>query len=282
MSLTFSPLTLARACTAATDFVGGNPGWSGKTDAHHYWLRYLPNYAAIPAGLVPELEGRASTDIAAINNWLRERGFTIQLPLTSDPLAFGVAAISDLTVQWSRPGTAQSYYGHAGFHLDGGVQSFDSAAAPYPILQIATASGDVVTIHEQGRDPVGWKGLLEAVALTQTLVSTAEKPTETALLAPMVHLDQTPDVSWLRGLRTADFYVAQAVMQTRFGMNQLGARAMEATGMIMMRGIRQHLSQYTVTRPFLIYITRPGVPVPIFQAYITPEDWRDPGDLASL
>lgn len=34
-----------------------------------------------------------------------------------------------------------------------------------------------------------------------------------------------------------------------------------------------------IDRPFLCWIERPGIPVPLFLGHITEEDWKSPGSL---
>jgi len=106
---------------------------------------------------------------------------------------------------------------------------------------------------------------------------------------PMVQFRQQPDISWMRGLqldtgRGPNWFVVQAKQEVRFGMNQFGARAKEATAVGMVRmAVSGFSPPYVVNRPFLIVIGRPGkVEVPLFGAYLTPHDWKDPGNLSAL
>ena len=54
-----------------------------------------------------------------------------------------------------------------------------------------------------------------------------------SVLFPMVDYDEHVDISWLIGMRTFDvsnseFGISQALQQTKFKMNQLGARVKSA------------------------------------------------------
>ena len=100
---------------------------------------------------------------------------------------------------------------------------------------------------------------------------------------PMVDLACREDLSWLLGLELGDssgqqWTVSQALQQTRFQMNEVGARVRSASAMAVM-GAAMDKRDLVIDRPFYLWIERPGVTQPVLDAYLAEGDWRDPGRL---
>jgi hypothetical protein len=107
------------------------------------------------------------------------------------------------------------------------------------------------------------------------------------VVVPKVHFTKEVDIDWLVGIESGVdpdiIEVLAAKQEVRFGMNEIGARAKEASALAMIgRSITQEVSTYVVDEPFLLWIERPGVDVPLFQAWFNEVSWEDPGDLADL
>lgn len=280
MSTGFSPTTAAKALSEVTRILGDDAGdWSGDTADHKHWLGIMVKYLSVVSA-IPELKGFASTDFSAVNTWLRSNGFDIQLDPSTDPDDFAVASVSDITVEWQTAGTSFAYDNHAGFYLTSGVRIGQNPSMPHPHIQLRTKSGDIVNIFESEESPSDWSDLLQQVSTARRLGETVGYTDYQGVVAPMVKLDLQPDISWMEGLSIGGYFIAQALQQVIFGMNHLGARAKEASAFGMMRGAAT--GPYTVRHPFLLWIDRPGLVVPVFQAHITQEHWIDPGNLADL
>jgi hypothetical protein len=281
-----SPTTLAQALVSATTFIGDavvNKPWAPiNPEQKHFIETIFPDYVTELAK-ISGLEGRADHDVEAINAWLRERGFDIELDPSKDPDDFAVAAISDITVEWQDEAKVTSLSlqdDYPAFIVGSGVKLYSISDRFAPLIQIATKSGDIVYIREESA-PRDWAELLADVALVRASRRDRRAPFERVVL-PMVSAKHQPDVSWLCGLRLGQRYISQAVQEVRFAMNEHGARAKEATAAMVSKGMSAPPPTYEVNRDFLIYIIRPGVAVPIFQAYITRDDWKNPGDLSNL
>jgi hypothetical protein len=278
MSLAFPATAVTKALLAAEEFLGGNLPWEPSNTQQADWLNRQPGYAGF-VNRVPEIEARANTDIPAINAWLKERGFNISVDPSGN---FAVAAISDIAVEWKQAGDTKPYDGHAGFYLEKGVSIMQHPKFAYPHVSISTKSGDIVTIVESEAPAT-----LDAVAEARTALKTAYDAPYGELIAPMVNLDVQPDISWFVGLSRGAFAIEDAVAQSRFGMNHLGARAKEAVA-FGFESTSMPDPAYIITHPFLIWIDRPSLSddpaerEPIFQAYISPDVWCDPGDLSKL
>lgn len=103
---------------------------------------------------------------------------------------------------------------------------------------------------------------------------------------PMVSYDQQVDISWLRNLNTTGddelpAIIAQALQQTRFRMNDIGARVESAVALGMTRSMRieDPKPELIINEPFLCWIRRPNCRLPLFVGYFDTDSWKDPGTL---
>ncbi|MDO8599294.1 MAG: serpin family protein [bacterium] len=103
---------------------------------------------------------------------------------------------------------------------------------------------------------------------------------------PMVSYDQQVDISWLRGLHTTGddelpAIIVQALQQTRFRMNDVGARAESAVafGMTRSMSMERPKPELIINEPFLCWIRRPNCRLPLFVGYFDTDSWKDPGSL---
>ena len=102
------------------------------------------------------------------------------------------------------------------------------------------------------------------------------------VIFPMVHYDQHEDISFLKGMRIegTGHYVAEAVQQTRFRMNEFGARAESAVAMTKrLCASSEERKPYVLDRPFILWIERGGIGIPIFMAVFAEDVWKDPKTL---
>lgn len=273
---------------AAEEFLMAGSNWQADPAGglnvldHAAWLSQSGVYQEVAYNYVG-VSAVADTDIAVVNAKLMEWGFGIQLAELPGVDALALAARNVVSIRWQEPGQVAPYDGHAGFTLAAGVSVVEDDNLPSPQVRIRTAAGDTVCIQECD-EPGSWRELLAKVAYAAEVGRTARRSISGAVVkAPMVKLNVQPDVSWLCGLRLGGFFVAQALQQVIFGMNHLGVEAREATAMTMLRGLAPKPPLvFTITRPFLIWIERDGLKVPVLQAHIGRECWQDPGDLTAL
>lgn len=81
----------------------------------------------------------------------------------------------------------------------------------------------------------------------------------------------------LRYLEIYHYRIRQALQETRFQMNEKGARAQSAVAIeICVKCIQQPTPTFDITEPFYIWIERPGMSVPLFAAYVDQVDWKEP------
>jgi hypothetical protein len=257
------------------------PKVSGVTDDQREFLEMFGDlFRKLPG--IKELESRSDDDEKVINAWLRERGFDIQLPPPSDPMGFAVASILDVLLNWLKEGKKTSITGmtkeYTGAHLKDGVTiSHMAAIHPHPVARIATKSGDTVCMSMVDSVPKGIAGLFLKVADLEKVKATSHSFEGVSF--PMVDLDQRPDISWIEGCQVGGgFFIEKAMQQTKFRMNEKGARVQSAAAMTKSRGMSVN-QPHVIDRPFLLWIKRDGIEFPLFAAVLCEDVWKEPKEL---
>ena len=301
-TVAFSPTTAVAALEATRHFTGARPKWHAADEQQQRFLEQYPRYANLESDL-PELNAWAARTAEEINAILAEHNFGIRLNRWDDPDGFGVVGISDISVKWPEVRQVTRIYtddgdfpaikvpargGRLGEEPD--VSFWQVGHYPAPVMKLKTQSGDVVAVTEypQIDNQTLMMGTIAAIRAAEQ----RQQVWYDNLIMPMVSIRTQPDISWLCGLNTDSpsgmWFVAQALQEVVFGLNQFGARSLETSAMAMTRGASRE-NNYEVNHPFLIWIERPGIPgevpgipVPIFQAYVAPNCWANPGDLDKL
>ncbi len=291
MTMTIGTVTPA-ACLREIERVAGAPlDWRMPQGADDRLLTLVTGSAPALAAYDRHVRSFAEPTADAINKRLAEAGFDIRLDHWEEGQGrFGVAAFMDAAVEWYKPGTLAQITGddrttYPAFTLgdSNGLQVGTSRIFRGPVVRIRTPDGLEVriTITPRPRDP------FQLVRLGSSLLTAELGYTDFAKATiPCVMLDEQPDISGLVGAAgyhpaKAQYLIAQAVQQLKFGMNASGARVKEATAMGVTRSA-SFSPVYVVDRPFLIAIGNPKVGQPLFSAYVTEESWREPGNLAAL
>jgi len=239
------------------------------------------------ADAIPELQCRADRKVEVINAWLKSQGYDIQLQKPADPQAFAVASILNLLVEWLQEGkrrvlqsknTGDQLY--AGVFLKEGVSVLSHPDHAHPIIVIKTKSGDVVKMTKV-QALIGHEFAIHD--LTQKLFFAMQDKSSydyEGVVFPMIDLDVQPDISWLCGMKAGGgYFISEALQQTRFRMNQFGAKVESAAAMCLSRGISISPAPYVMDEPFLLWIEGPGMKVPYFSAILAEDVWKEPKSL---
>jgi hypothetical protein len=280
---TLCTLPILGCLQAAEIFIGSaNQEWKTISDRQVEFLEKFKRYWINPVKL-PELRSKASLELKAINQWLKDDGFDIQL----DPVdaGFYVASILKLLVEWLKVGKKRNITGkrngtrYPGVFLEKGVEIYrDLDIHPFPVACIDTKNGDVVKMAIIDAVPEGAFGLHD---LTQTLNKvTSPDQNKEDVVFPMVELDVKPNISWICGMKLEEYWIQQALQQTKFRMNEKGAKVESAVAMSFRKGMAFDAKQpYVIDRPFLLWIERPGMTIPFFAAVLCEDVWREPKEL---
>lgn len=228
------------------------------------------------------VESRADFSVNPINAWLKERGFDIRLDPVCSP-EFAVASILDALLEWKEEGSSckvKDFTGklYDGVRMDSGYQILYSPEVG-KYLQVYTKTGEEVNMavcDPAGRlDNFGLTRL--AMEINDTMIPDSFSPSYVSF--PMIDCDEKPDISFLKGLSIEGFRIGEALQQTRFRMNEKGARAQSAVAMGFRCLCMIQPTSFEIDSPFLLWINSPKTIYPIFAGFFMTETWKQPKDL---
>ncbi|MGY5872049.1 MAG: hypothetical protein RTV72_07400 [Candidatus Thorarchaeota archaeon] len=239
---------------------------------------------------IKEIESIADIDNKKINKWLSDRGFRIKL----EPFGaggFGVASVLDLLGKWAIKGKKWSVETEEGEYYPGirmtnyGRNFYRVKDNPNFIIAIETTDSDIVHLMMVDEVPTGL-ALLDYVEKIHNEKMTVPFEYD-GFIFPKIDLDEETILEWILGLRfetpkgEVPFYViAQALQQTKLKMNEIGFRVKSAVALGILAGAAPKRTEpYVINRPFLVWITRPGLSKPLFIGYLNKDVWKDPEGL---
>lgn len=233
-----------------------------------------------------ELRRMAHRDASVVNAWLRENGFTIQLPSNGDR-EFSVASILDVLCEWLEKGDAITVGNDKGtfpavrLKGDGVTILQNQGVHEYPVARLATKGGDRVCMTIVDGVPEGRFGLMSEIRALDNIKH--EDYRHEGVIFPMVDYDRHEDISFMKGLEVEDtlWYVSEALQHTKFKMNEYGARVKSAAAM-QLRCKSAGPSPMVIDRPFLLWVERDGLPMPLFAAVFAEDAWGNPGSLEDM
>jgi len=271
---------------AVSDFLGYGAEWIPVKEEQTQFLELFMEHIKDVDGL-DCLERRADVSVGPINAWLRERGFDIQLNPVDD--GFAVASILDVLVEWLNEAQKVSIHAdkggeYPGVKLKEGVAAYRQPELyPHPVIKIRTKTDDVVCLavaDAMQDDPfsINWK--IEYLRQIQKPYGIE------GVMLPMVNYDRQVDISWIEGMKTKPgenddgFYISQALQQTKFKLNEIGARAQSAAAMTLRLCAASAPNPWVVIdKPFILWIERPGIEMPLFAGVFAEDVWENPGGL---
>jgi hypothetical protein len=269
--------------------------WTPTNEDQYQFLKRFSEAKALVDTLGDNLKRKADVDVKVINAWLREHKFTIQLNPESDPRTFAVASILDVLVEWVKEGTITSVYNPKGtfpavsLKEDGGmvVKYLNREIHPFPIARITTKSGDQVFMSIMDYMTSDTFAITTKVDELRKVTAKGKQHCD-GVIFPMVDYDQVVDIDWIKGMETGslsdDYYIGQAIQQTKFRMNEKGARAKSAVAMTIRSRCMAPMDNWVrIDKPFILWIERPGVSIPLFTGVFAENVWKKPaGSLEDL
>ena len=241
-----------------------------------------------------EINSIASLDYTVINRFLKEQGFTIQLDPCDGELC--VASVLDVLVEWIEVGDITKVYRDKqefpAAKIKHGVNFLKHDDFVHPIVTLDTKSGDTVymLVHEAIEDPFQLLDFIQQISQQAVLNNRDEwGARHEGVIFPMIDYNEEIDISWIVGMNTVGTdgqpaIISQAKQQTKFKMNQIGARVKSAAAMSMCRGISAKPKPYVIDQPFLCWILRKSVLGfdPIFVGHFGEANWKNPGSLEDM
>lgn len=301
MSKTMVLAPIMKALVGAEDILGKNRKWNAVNDAQREFLeKYFSTRSELARYSEKELRYWVSWVAAELNEVLQKEGMDIRLE-DFEPNTFGVVSILDLMVEWLVAGEEDriffkgTEYPAVRMESIGQVddeprylfEAFSSTQHSHPIALVHTKSGDKVYMTI-GAEPAQDFELVNRINKIRASLK-KEQWRYDYLKFPMVDLNQQVDISWLIGMNTTveatedDAVISQALQQTKFKMNQFGARVKSAVAIaVLCAGTPPPSRGLEIDKPFFLWIERGGVSTPVLYAYIDEADWKDPDDLSSM
>lgn len=277
MSATSTLLPVAKALVETEKAIGAGEQWTPVNAAQRAFLEmHLPELRPY-LDQIPELIASVSTK-----------------KLGGGLIAVDATSVLDVMVQWVKVGDEQTIVQQRTKKEFPGVRLahehiaiYATKAHPYPIAILETKSGDRVYITQA---PYPMRGT--AIDAYVRTLSHAEEITAVyfrfdGVQFPMVKLDDAPKIGWLQNMRTksAENYpaiIASAKQTTKLRVNVVGARVKSVVHIGTMVIGSAHAPKppdLVIDEPFLLWFTRPGIPVPLAICYVTEEHWVNPGSL---
>lgn len=218
----------------------------------------------LPDGVVQAIGSR---DVATVNEFLRERGHTIQLN-DAGPLACYAAAVLDLIVKWREPGAEKPLRLRDGATVPGVEMRRDQFMALGPVLMLGTESDvDVWIVESRDLD----EGLAAMRAVPLHRGGAGDHDYKSAVF-PMIDYSGAVDVGWLTGMAKHDAVVTQAIAQASLKLDHVGAHAKAAMAMAVTRSIAKH---FTIAGPCTVAFVTGGGDV-VIAFHVGREHFRKP------
>lgn len=288
MSKASEVYTITAALKRAEEMMDLKKDWKPKNETQG---RFLKNFLRVcRKDNVDEIEFEVSDKADKINTFLQMKGFSIRLQ-PFPPNTLGFASILDLIVEWLCLGEKIKIDAKNGGKYDGvrikkeSVFFFESTVHGYRhvVAGILTKSSDMVFMTVP-KEPFEGLDLLEMVDAINKNIATLPNVYD-GVRFPMVDLDITNDIMWLKGMSTINLRdtpaeIIQAVQQVKIKMNEKGARFQSATAIgVTLKCINIPKEDLIIREPFLVWVTRHDFQKPLMAAFITEESWKNPGSL---
>ena len=286
---------------AAEEFLAKHNGWNAlkrqvtwtpTNEEQHQFLKRFLEAKSVVDSLGDNLRRKADQSSEVINAWLKENGFDIKLNPNGGN-SFCVASILDVLVEWVKEGDVISIYNDKGtfpaVKLKAGdnddvVRFIDKDIHQFPIAGINTKSGDRVRMAVLDFIDRDTFSLSDKVEQLRKATIGKNMGSCDGVIFPMIDYDRMVDIDWIKNMSTGtskdDFYIAEALQQTKFRMNEKGARAQSAVAMTLRcKGSAPKDNWIRIDRPFILWIERPRISVPLFAGVFAEDVWKKPADL---
>lgn len=273
---------------AAEEILGEDRAWRAINKEQKRFLKEAFNVCKEEVKDMSELESLASWECAVLNNMLKDKGFDIQLEEFA-PGEFGAVSVLDVLVKWHIEGKQVKQKTPEGKEFDAAklsentVEYYEAQGNSYPIARLITKNDEhfvYMTMLDKEPDQ------LDLVSIASNLQDSLRPNDGYAnLIFPCVDLDQKVDIDWLRYMETTckdgrDWYISQALQQTKLRMNEKGARGESAVAIgVRVTSMPPPKQDYIINKPFLVWFDRPDLSTPLLVGYITEEDWKKPKSL---
>lgn len=272
------------------------PAFVPTNDFQRQIVTLTPEYAReLLARLTgEELRVVASRSEAEINDILATAGSRIRIKFGPND-KFAVVSILNVGVQFKVPADVASKDEKTGvvsyFDINGkpamrftsgthAIAMKQMEGTPHPVIVLTAQNGDLVILH---RTDDRHAQLSAKEHFAKKLVKCAQSCPATddflGAIVPMTLVDtEVQEVGRLKGLEFAEtnWYVSQAKQQVRFYLDPKGATVKTETVVVKGQRSMQKSTYYELSGGFYAVMYRPGMTVPYFSGWISPNDFKVP------
>ncbi len=303
MSITATILPILAALSVAQEKLNLSDWTPVNAQQSVLMEKYYPKRVDLQKLLPQELASCASQDFDEVNKFLKDRGFDIQLDKTQAEGAnsLAVASILDIALQWKIAGEkstieAAGYKGlpeerskpfigkqFPAVRMKEGYTVRSLGNSSQNVIAIECTNGDTVYMTRADEKREGFE-LVEHVQSLSKQSFTKSTNTFSGILFPVVDINQKVDIRWLCKLCAVEngapqnlWRIAEALQQTKFHMDELGARIQSAVAIHAIKECCEEKPVLEMNGPFYLWIERPGMKLPLFAAYIDYSDLKEIG-----
>lgn len=289
------PFTIVGAMKDADRIIGESRKWEAANETQKYFIEEIFEPGMIVVKKIREIESIASFRAEEIAEFLQKRGSNAGFaPLRRNEM--GMASMLDLLVEWKNQGgnieiETPKKEKYKGVRIGArGVGFYSSRKHNNPIACLETKSLDKVFVTMLDEKLV--TGNPAEFALHEKIKEIKSNIRERydfgGIRFPKVDLEQADNVTWLSGINTISqkgdpVILANSYLKNRLRMNEFGARFQsEFRGSVIFGAtMKKQKEDHIINKPFLCWIERMGIKQPIFVAYVTKDDWKDPGNISN-
>lgn len=255
-----------------------------------------------------EMRYLASFSTEELNKFLKDNGFSIQLDRFETPDEFGTVSVMDILVEWIE--TAQSNQmivvkedkvtTYPSIKITKNFETFESDGLTYAQIDLKQNRLDIADRMFLVKGPFSAEQVknLREVPLKER-ISKKEYVSYSSLTIPKIDLDCESDLSFLLGMKykarldsspkEEEMCLSQALQQTKFKLNERGARAKSAAAVAVLRSctsIPAAENPLVFDEPFILWMLKEdlssGEMVDYFAAYLDIDCWKDPGNISNM
>ncbi len=265
---------MAKAFDAAKKFVPVNK-WTGINALQKEFIKDFIGLGADANKLPKSMLGAvASYDVTEINNFIKKHGLTIRLkPFPKD--GFGCASVLTIEGKWAaKPTKLTTEDGTTYPAIMRWIDRFyEVPGHAEPVVRIFENSEFSVHVTPLDGADEGFNALRKAHALTPNSSTKIHPKNYEVLVMPMVDMNRTVQLDWLKGMSGNRYVITQAVAQTLLKLDENGFSVKEGFAAVGSRSIKPG---YRLNKPFLLWVKVKGLPYPVFAVKVDTKYWKNP------
>jgi hypothetical protein len=223
------------------------------------------------------VSSKSSIGADGVNQWLRSEGFDIQLDDVGPELC--VASVMRVLIEWLYAGNSSVVTGADGkdyeavsMKSNGVTISHVVQAHKYPVIRVAGKSGETVCMSMIDEMPTTQEGMFLKISELDGVRAASHQFEGVSF--PKIDLDDQPDIGWISGLGISKgMGVHQAKQQTRFKMDEKGAKVESAAAVSTYRSMASRKVNHVIDRPFMVWVMRPELDFPVFASVVCEDVW---------